>query len=425
MNTTKLPPAENNPLHTTRVSKVRLCQGCELPVEIHRLPDGKSAFCPRCGTKLYRGGIQPLSGNLALAITCLFLFIPSHFFPFISIRLFGVMIPATLPSGTFTLMQEGFVLLGLLVFFCSTIAPLLVCFSTVVAHIAMNRRWFKAFRWSLITIKKLKHWMMLDVFLVSIGISCFKLQDYSEIYVGTGLAGLVLLQIFSLMLIARFRVRRYWEAWQKEDEYHFSKKEVHCHNCRLSQPEGEKCVRCSNSLHHRKPKSMQKAWACLIAATVSIFPANLYSISILFSNGQRLEDTILSGVATLINMEMHGIALIIFVASILVPAAKIIGLGFILITIHLKQTIYRRQRMFIYFVIKWIGKWSVMDLFVISIMMTLVDRGRILNFSPGYGAVAFGMVVVFTMLATEAFDPRLIWDEPIKNKNRKSVESEQ
>lgn len=418
MNTENSYSTGHRSLITPRVSKVRLCQGCELPVEMHQLPSGKSAFCPRCGTQLYRGGFHPLSGNLALAITCLFLFIPSHFFPFISIRLFGVMIPATLPSGTFTLMQEGFVLLGLLVFFCSTIAPLAVCLATLLTHLSLHRRWFKSFRLSLITVQTLKHWMMLDVFLVSIAISCFKLQDYSEIYVGPGLAGLVLLQIFALMLIARFSVRRYWETWQKEDDYHFSKKEVHCHNCHLSQPEGNRCVRCDNELHHRKPRSIQKSWACLIAATISIFPANIYSISILFTNGQRLEDTILSGVASLINMEMHGIALIIFVASILVPAAKIVGLGFILITIHLKQPVHLKQRMFIYFVIKWIGKWSVMDLFVISIMMTLVDRGQILNFSPGYGAVAFGMVVVFTMLATEAFDPRLIWDTPDKNKRQ-------
>lgn len=81
----------------------------------------------------------------------------------------------------------------------------------------------------------------------------------------------------------------------------------------------------------------------------------------------------------------------------------------------MKRTLYRRQRMTIYFIVKWIGKWSVMDLFVISIMMTLVDRGQILNFTPGYGAVAFGVVVVLTMLAAESLDPRLIWDNHTSN----------
>lgn len=410
---------------THRVKKVQLCKGCELPVDIRALPSGKSAFCPRCGTKLYCGGTQTLAGNLALAITCLLLFIPSHFFPFININLFGVMIPATLPSGTFTLMNEGFVLLGILVLFCSTLAPLTVCIAVIAAHTALARRWFTVLQLALLAIHHLKQWMMLDVFLVSIAVSCFKLQDYADIYVGTGLAGLVLLQLFAIMLIGRLSVHRYWEAWQPEQQYHFAQKQIHCHACHLSQPEQHRCVRCHHILSHRKPRALQKTWACLIAATVSFFPANMLPISILFTNGQRLEDTILSGIGSLINMGMPGIALIIFVASILVPAAKIIGLTYILLTIHLKQTAIRRQRMMVYFTIKWIGKWSVMDLFVISIMMTLVDRGQILNFSPGYGAVAFAMVVVFTMLATDYFDPRLIWDEPRPGKALSQPATEQ
>ena len=102
--------------HLCDSSSVRLCQGCELPIDKMDIPHGKSAYCPRCGTQLYRGGTPSLSGNLAIAVTCLLLFIPSHFFDFISIRLIGVMIPATLPSGVFTLMGEGFPLLGLLIY---------------------------------------------------------------------------------------------------------------------------------------------------------------------------------------------------------------------------------------------------------------------------------------------------------------------
>ncbi|HAS6349392.1 paraquat-inducible protein A [Vibrio sp. IRLE0018] len=396
--------------HSTRIENVRLCQGCELPVDVISVRKGRSAFCPRCGTQLYRGGNPSLSGNLAIAITCLMLFIPSHFFNFISIRLFGVMIPATLPSGMLTLMDEGFVALSLLIMFCSSLAPLLVCSSVVLAHVALKYKWFNAFKHSLNIVQNLKHWMMLDVFLVSIAISCFKLQDYSDIFVGPGLIGLLLLQLFSVLLITRVSVRRYWEAWHAESHYRLAEKHIHCHSCHLSQPEQTNCVRCRKPLHHRKPHSLQKTWAYLIAATVAIFPANLIPISILITNGQRLEDTIYSGVAALIKNGMHGIAAIIFIASIVVPVAKILGLTYILLCIHFKRTIYHRQRMTIYFFVKWIGKWSVMDLFVISIMMTLVDRGQILDFTPGYGAVAFGMVVVLTMLAAESIDPRLIWD---------------
>lgn len=396
--------------HQQPARKIRLCQGCELPVDLTPVPGGKSAYCPRCGMQLYRGGQQSLSGNLALAVTCLLLFIPSHFYPFINIRLFGVMFNATLPSGIYTLIQEGFAVVALLVFFCSSLAPLVVCLSVVGAHLALKKRWFKLLQYSLILSQVLKHWVMLDVFLASIAISCFKLQDYADIYVGPGLYGLILLQIFILMLITRISVRRYWERWQPESTYPFRQKHVHCHHCHLSQPEGSHCQRCQKPLYHRKPYSLQKTWAYLIAATIAIFPANLIPISILFTNGQRLEDTILSGIASLITSDMQGIALIIFIASIIVPAAKIVGIGCILIYVHFGKSNLRKPLMTVYFVVKWIGKWSVMDIFVISIMMTLVDRGQILNFTPGYGAIAFGAVVVLTMLATESFDPRLIWD---------------
>lgn len=406
--TSPFPPPSTQ--HSSQIEQVRLCQGCELPVDLISVEKGSSAYCPRCGTQLYRGGNPSLTGNLAIAITCLMLFIPSHFFDFISIRLFGVLIPATLPSGILALMDEGFVALALLVLFCSSLAPLLVCSSVVFAHIALHQRWFRLLKYSLNTVQRLKPWMMIDVFLVSVAISCFKLQDYSDIFVRPGLVGLLLLQLFTVLLITRVSVRRYWEAWHQESLYSLHEKQVHCHTCHLSQPEASHCIRCDTPLHHRKPFALQKTWAYLMAAGIAIFPANLIPISILITNGQRLEDTIFSGVASLINNGMHGIAVIIFVASIVVPVAKILGLAYILLCIHFKRTIYHRQRMTIYFFVKWIGKWSVMDLFVISIMMTLVDRGQILDFTPGYGAVAFGMVVVFTMLAAESIDPRLIWD---------------
>ncbi|EMB51279.1 paraquat-inducible protein A [Vibrio mimicus] len=398
--------------HSVPPNHVRLCPGCELPVDTVTVSQGHSAYCPRCGTQLYRGGTPSLSGNLALAVTCLLLFIPSHFFSYINIRLFGVMIPATLPQGVFALWNEGYWALALLVLFCSSIAPLILCVSVVNAHLALRFRHFRLLRYSLSLIHHLKVWVMLDVFLVSVAVSCFKLKDYSDIFIGPGLWGLVLLQLFTVLLLSRISTRRYWETWQKETDYDLPQKQVHCHNCHLSQPESGHCVRCQHQLHHRKPNSIERTWAYVLAATVAIFPANLIPISILITNGQRLEDTIFSGVASLVKNGMWGIALIIFVASIVVPVIKIVGLAYLLLAIKFKHKVHQRQRMMIYRGIKWIGKWSVMDLFVISIMLTLVDRGQILDFTPGYGAVAFGMVVVLTMLAAESLDPRLLWDEP-------------
>ncbi|CAM3634697.1 paraquat-inducible protein A [Vibrio aquimaris] len=396
---------------TESASHIRLCHGCELPINLILLERGKSAYCPRCGTHLYRGGSPSLSGNLALAIACLLLYFPSHFFPFISIRLFGVMIPATLPSGIYTLFDEGFIFLSLLIFFCSSIAPFLLCVSVVTAHIGLKSKQFKVLKYSLYTIRHFKTWVMIDVFLVSIAISCFKLQDHSDIYLGTGLYGFIMLQCMTLLLVTRVGIHSYWEKYKPERDYHFKKRELHCLHCHLSQPYSDVCARCKKPIFRRKPYSIKTTWAYIVAASIAIFPANLIPISILITNGRRIEDTIFSGVASLVKSGMWGIALIIFVASIAVPVIKILGLSYLLISIQLKRNLLRRQRMVIYFIIKWIGRWSMMDLFVICIMMAVIDRGQILDFSPGFGAVAFGFVVLLTMFATESLDPRLIWDE--------------
>ncbi|MCG9661613.1 Inner membrane protein YebS [Vibrio mediterranei] len=396
--------------HARTPTQVRLCQCCELPVDIVDLKKGYSADCPRCGTQLYRSESYSIGGNLALAITCLLLFVPSHYFDFITIRLVGMMIEGTLMEGVFALIKEGYPGLALLTLFCHTIAPLAMCATVLTAHVALKYRWFNMLKISLNILSHSKHWVMLDVFLISVAISCFKLQDYSDIYVGNALYSLVILQVLTIVLVNRVSTRRYWESWQAESSLPVEAKEIHCHTCHLSQPDAEFCVRCHNPLHHRKPNSMQKTWALLIAATVAIFPANLVPISILITNGQRLEDTIFSGVASLINNDMLGIAIIIFVASIVVPVAKIIGLSYLMFCIQFDKVKNHKVEMSIYRAIKWIGKWSMTDLFVISIMLTLVDRGQILNFTPGFGAVAFGIVVVLTMFAAETLDPRLLWD---------------
>lgn len=391
------------------MSMARLCPGCDLPVMPQVALQGHSAYCPRCNTRLYRGGHFHFTGELAIAMTCLILFIPAHVFPLITIRLFGVMIPASLPSGTITL-ASNFPAVAVLILFCSTIAPLLVCLSVLGAQAGLKFRRFKLFRTSVWIIEHLKYWAMFDVFLVSLAISCFKVQDYADIYVGPGLYSLILLQVLMSLLITRISVNRYWEAWQPETEHKPNELKAHCHTCHLTQAHTDTCVRCASPLYLRMPHSIQKTWALLIAATVFIFPANLFPISIFLNNGKRVEDTIFSGVATLVKTDMTGIAIIIFIASIVVPVAKILGLAYLLLAIQFKRKINHLHRMKLYRVVQWIGKWSMMDLFVISLMVALIDRDQLLDFTPGPGAIAFGVVVVLTMLAAESLDSRLIWD---------------
>ena len=392
------------------MSKARRCPGCDLLVLPQTATQGHSAYCPRCHTRLYRGGLAHFNAELAIAVACLILYIPTISLPLITIRLVGQMIPATLASGTIAL-APTFPEVAILILFCSAIAPLLLMSAVVSAQFSLRFRHFRIFKVSLWILSHLKQWTMLEVFLVSLAISCFKVQEVAEIYVGIGLYCLISMQILLSVLLTKVSVRRYWDAWQPEDEHISDKLDTVCHCCQLTQEALLDCRRCGSPLHHRIPKSLQKTWAYLITASIFILPANLYPISIFMNNGKRIEDTIFSGVAGLVKTGMTGIAIIIFVASIAVPVAKIIGLAYILLCIQFKKQSQHLQRMRIFRIVHWIGKWSVMDLFVIAIMVALIDRGQILDFTPGPGAIAFAVVVILTMLAAESLDSRLIWDK--------------
>ena len=266
-------------------NNVSLCRYCELSVELIPLSKGKSSYCPRCGALLHHHSSYSLSSNIALAISGLLLLIPSHIYPFITIRLLGVTIPATLASGTFTLMQEGFALLAGLVFFCSSVAPFLLYCFIILTHISLRLRWFTTFQHSLTVLNFIKKWVMLDVFLVSIAISCFKLRDYADIQLGWGLSSVILLQLITLILISKINSQLYWELWEKEITYQFSlPKTCLCNHCYLFQPDASNCVRCQHRLLRSRKKSTQKIWAYLLTAIVMLFPANILPISILMEN---------------------------------------------------------------------------------------------------------------------------------------------
>ncbi|WP_237361828.1 paraquat-inducible protein A [Vibrio marisflavi] len=410
--------AEQQNLHT--ITQCQSCQSCQWPIEQVPLAKSENAHCPRCDRVVYEWRQVNLSGNLALAVTCLLLLVPAHFYNFISINLFGVAFSGSLISGVQALVSEGYVSLALLVVFCSSIAPLVLFTVTITAHIAIRYRQLKLLNRSLKLVRQMRHWVMIDVFLVSIAISCFKLQDYADISVDNGLFSLILLQILTVLLLSRINVEQYWDKWQQSEIYstnsytETSQNLIQCGNCYLTQETNHQCVRCHNELSRFRPHSLQRSWAYLMTAAIALIPANFIPISILFTNGKQIKDTIFSGVISLVNHDLLLIAIIIFIASILVPIIKILGIAYVLISISCRKTLYQRQCMKIYSILKWIGKWSMVDLFVISIMLTLVDRGQILNFTPGYGAVAFGVVIVCTMLSAESLDTRLIWN--LKNR---------
>lgn len=170
------------------------------------------------------------------------------------------------------------------------------------------------------------------------------------------------------------------------------------------------CPSCDNKIIVRKKNSLQHTWALLITAATLMIPANIYPITFLMKNNTLYPDTIFSGILSLFDSDMAAIALIVLFASIIVPLLKIIILSLIALSVQLKWKLSPKKQLYAYKIVDWIGKWSVLDLFVISIMVSVFDKGTLLSVTPGIAASAFAMVVIITLFAAASFDTRLIWD---------------
>lgn len=187
---------------------------------------------------------------------------------------------------------------------------------------------------------------------------------------------------------------------------------VGCHACsRLARAGQQHCQFCQAHLHSRKPASLQRTWALLATAVVLLVPAMTLPVSIVHSLGEATPSTIMDSVIYFFQNGALPVAVVIFVASILVPLFKILGLSFLLISVQAGLATSRVQRTRLYRMIEFVGRWSMIDVFVVAILVALVHFGIFLNINPGKGIGAFAGVVVLTMLASMSFDPRLIWDE--------------
>ncbi|MET0333086.1 MAG: paraquat-inducible protein A [Rhizobacter sp.] len=181
------------------------------------------------------------------------------------------------------------------------------------------------------------------------------------------------------------------------------------------------CSRCAGPLHHRRPRSLQKTWAYLIAATVLYIPANLLPImstSSLFQG--ESQHTILGGIEDLRRSGDWLLALIVFIASIAVPLLKIGALLLLTVTAQRKSRWKQIERAQLYRMIEAVGHWSMLDVFVVVLLVGMFRFGPLAGVMPEPGLLAFGAVVVLTMLAAGSFDPRLIWPEEEQPKDRPS-----
>ena len=170
------------------------------------------------------------------------------------------------------------------------------------------------------------------------------------------------------------------------------------------------CKRCHCALQSRDTESLQKVWAWLIAGIITFIPANVYPMLITNTLVEHSESTILGGVVELMHYGNYGIAAVVFVASILIPLGKFLAVGYLAISVQTRSVLNMHQRHRLHEVVEFIGRWSMIDVFVVAILSALVQLNAVATINPGIAAVSFACSVIFTMLSAQSFDPRLIWD---------------
>lgn len=185
-----------------------------------------------------------------------------------------------------------------------------------------------------------------------------------------------------------------------------------CHTCyKLAPASSHKCPRCGSTIHLRTTDSVQRTMALVITATLLYIPANVLPIMTTTMLGTAEPSTIIGGVVLLIHHGSYPIAAVIFIASVMVPTGKLIAITWLCWSVARKQQTSLQQRTRMYRVVEFVGKWSMTDVFVVAILVALIQLGGLLTITAGSAAIAFGGVVVVTIVAAESFDPRLIWDQ--------------
>jgi paraquat-inducible protein A len=176
------------------------------------------------------------------------------------------------------------------------------------------------------------------------------------------------------------------------------------------------CPRCGERLHLRRPASIERTWALVIAALILYVPANLLPVLSTYTPLGSDTATIMEGVVELWSPSSWPLAIIVFVASITIPLGKLIALAYLLISVQRGSVKSTEQRVRLYRMVKFIGRWSMLDVFVDTFVVALIQLRPLMWVEPGAGVIFFAGVVVLTMVAVNCFDPRLIWDLPQQEK---------
>jgi paraquat-inducible protein A len=398
------------------------CHDCGL---VQWLPSSLVAarvLCDRCGATLR----QIRQNSVLLCAVCgaigLALFALAFALPTASVWMQGGRFATSdLLTGPERLQQTGAWGLALAVVSTLLILPI-VKLGTVVAMslgiwVSRVPRWLKS---CFTLLPLLTEWAMVDVFLLGAAIALFRLRAWMLVAFGPALFALGGAALCSIAVDAALDRSVFWHRVPlvpARERTGASSHLIGCHSCGLvaRSNEGGQCRRCERHVHARKRDSVRRTWALIASAALLAIPANVLPVMTITKFGRGGPSTILGGTLELARVGLWGLAVLVFVASILVPLVKLAALSYLLLSTSRGSMSKLALRTRLFRVVALIGRWSMLDIFATMMLVTLARFGWLGNVIPGLGASAFCGVVVLTMTASKSFDPRLMWDAAGQN----------
>ena len=364
------------------------CNLCGTPVAVPELTHRQCAVCPKCNhtiTGYRRYGINITLGTSISALLFLALSLP---YQFLSFAANGQHREIDIPTGLLTMIELDYYSLAVITALATLVLPgmLLAGLTTLSAYRLFDRKpsWLTRVHRA---VRQLLPWSMAEIFLVGTLVSLVKITDIASIDIGASFVA------FCLFIVCITVSMFYYD-------------DVEYANWLSLPPKYTDTV-----TPEQKTLSVQQTWALLFTACLLYIPANVYPIMHTELFGTTEPNTIISGVVSLWQGGSYPIAAIIFFASVVIPMAKLIVLAWLNWSVQTGASLHQQRRSLIYHVTEWIGRWSMIDVFVVAILVALIQLGNTISIYPGHAALAFCAVVFFTMLAAMTFDARLIWQE--------------
>ncbi|MCW8863296.1 MAG: paraquat-inducible protein A [Colwellia sp.] len=377
------------------------CPECGLTVKLPFLKEQEKASCPRCRHVLSVNHTNAAERIIALSFSALIFLIASLSFEFLKLKVNGIEISVNIIKSFQILVEKNYAVLAIVQAVTITIIPTIILLSLIYVSLFIKRDVYPKSGHKVMTlIFYLIPWNMVEIFIIGALVSLIKIMSLADISFGPSFYTYILFSLSMTFTLVHLDKKQFYSMLT---------------TLRFNSNTENKTIQISQSPAKVIDKvatqdfSIQKTWALIITSVVFYIPANVLPIMNTRVLGQDDPSTIIGGVLLLWEHGSQPIAIVIFIASILVPVGKIIALAWLNYSVQKQSNALTFERLKIYRIAEFVGRWSMVDIFVVIILVSLIQLGNIMSILPGLATVAFSGVVILTMLAAMSFDSKLIY----------------